>query len=79
MDASENKSLYLEFVAAYGTIYHSLRRRLDNLSPAEAGGPAGLLAKLEIHRVCEDGATFINMWFLPMAESADDRVFLHKS
>ena len=38
-----------------------------------------MTAKLEIHRVCEDGATFINTWFLPFAQSIDERVFLRKS
>jgi len=74
-----SEDLYLEFVAAYKAIYRSLQQHLDRLSLGIAGGPAPLITKQEIHRVCEDGATFINTWFLPFVHSPDDYVFLHKS
>lgn len=74
-----SEDLYLEFVAAYKAVYRSLRQRLDRLNFDAAGGLAPLVTKFEIHRVCEDGAAFINMWLLPFAQSLDDRVFLRKS
>jgi len=74
-----SEDLYLEFVTAYKTIYRSLRQHLDRSNFGAAGGLAPLITRLEIHRVCEDGAAFINMWLLPFAQSLDDRVFLRKS
>lgn len=74
-----SEDLYLEFVAAYKTIYRSLQQHLDRSNFGAAGGLAPWITKLEIHHVCEDGATFINVWFLPFAGSLDDRVFLLKS
>lgn len=78
-EAQTLENLFLEFVATYKTIHRSLRRHFDNLSSIEPGGLAALLTQVEIHRVCEDGATFIDTWFLPLAQSPDDRVFLLKS
>ena len=69
----------MEFVTAYKIIYRSLRQHLDRLNLGATGGLAPLITKLEIQRVCEDGAAFINTWLLPFARSPDDRVFLYKS
>ena len=74
-----SEDLHLEFVTAYKTIYRSLQQHLDRSNLGAAGGLEPLTTKLEIHRVCEDGATFINTWFLPLAQSLDDYVFLRKS
>jgi hypothetical protein len=74
-----SKDIYLEFVATYKSIYRSLRQHLDHLCLAKTGGPMILITKLEIHRVCEDGAIFIKTWFLPLAKSPYDHVFLCKS
>ena len=79
MPAPEDFDLYLEFVTTYKNIYRSLRQDLDDWSSAEAGGPVVPLIKLEIQRICEDGASFIVMWLLPSAQSPDARVFLLKS
>lgn len=78
-DAKHSEDIYLELVAAYKTIYRSLRQHLDNLDLVEAGGPMALITKLEIYRVCEDGAVFIKTWLLPSAKSLADHVFLCKS
>ena len=74
-----SEDLYLEFVAAYKAVYRPLQQHLDCLNLDTASGLAPLITKLEIYRVCEDGATFINTWFLPFAHSLDGRVFLRKS
>ncbi|KAF9651720.1 hypothetical protein BDM02DRAFT_3258888 [Thelephora ganbajun] len=74
-----SEDLCLGLLAAYTTICRSLPQHLDHLSVGAAGGLAPLITKLEIHRVCEDGVTFINTWFLPFAQSSDDCVILRKS
>lgn len=70
------EDVHSEFVAAYKTICRSLLQHLDR---SNFGGLAPPIIKLEIHRVCEDATTFINRWFLPVAQSPDDYVFLRKS
>ena len=78
-DLLPSEEFYREFVAAYKTICRSLRQHLDYLNSVKAGGSAPLIAKLEIRRVCEDGVSFINTWFLPSVQSPDHCVFLRKS
>ena len=74
-----SEDIYLELVAAYKSIYRSLLQHLDHLGLVEGGGPMTTITKLEIYRVCEDGAIFIKTWLLPSAKSLDYHVFLRKS